>query len=163
MSVAEIEDGMDGALAWRLVRLRNMTGEEVYDVLALRQRVFMLEQGIPVLDADGLDAEACHLCGRSGEGLVAYARIFVPEDDGAPLRIGRVVVAEEARGQGLGRELMEQALGCAAELAPEAEILVSAQAHLVAFYESLGFDARGEPYDDHGVEHVEMRITSSPA
>jgi ElaA protein len=143
-------------IAWHLSRLKSLSGPDVYDILALRQKVFLIEQVIPVLDADGLDAEAWHLCGRGEAGLVAYARIFVPETEGGPVKIGRVVVAEEARGQGLGRALMERALHCAAELAPGAPVKVSAQAYLTEFYESLGFVVDSHIYDDHGVAHVDM-------
>jgi ElaA protein len=168
----DIDADGEGGVDWHLLRLKAMSGPEVYDMLALRQQVFMVEQAIPVLDADGLDHEALHLCGRSGDGLIAYARILIlsgetdQEADEASVeavKIGRVVVAQGARGQGLGRELMLQALSCAAELAPDAEVRMSAQAHLVAFYESLGFAADGDVYDDHGVPHVDMvRPPSSP-
>lgn len=147
---------MSEDISWHLLRLKAMSGRDVYDVLALRQAVFMIEQNIHVLDADGRDIEALHLCGRGSDGLVAYARIFAPTEDDEVVSIGRIVVAEAARGQGLGRELMEQALDCAYDLAPEAPVLVSAQAHLTSFYESLGFAVEGEIYDDHGVPHVDM-------
>lgn len=153
---------MSEDISWHLLRLKAMSGPEVYEVLALRQAVFMVEQNIPVLDADGRDAEALHLCGRGSEGLAAYARIFAPQDNDDPVKIGRVVVAESARGRGLGRALMEQALECAYDLAPDAQVFVSAQAHLVPFYESLGFEADGAIYDDHGVPHVDM-LRTAPA
>jgi ElaA protein len=147
---------MSEDISWHLLRLKAMSGRDVYDVLQLRQAVFMIEQNIHVLDADGLDIEALHLCGRGSDGLVAYARIFAPTEDDEPVKIGRIVVAQPARGQGLGRELMEQALDCAYDLAPEAPVLVSAQAHLTSFYEGLGFTIEGEIYDDHGVPHLDM-------
>jgi ElaA protein len=147
---------MSEDISWHLLRLKAMSGPEVYEMLALRQAVFMIEQNIPVLDADGRDADALHLCGRGSEGLLAYARIFAPEDGDDAVKIGRVVVSETARGQGLGRALMEQALDCAHDLAPDAPVLISAQAHLTEFYESLGFTADSAIYDDHGVPHVDM-------
>lgn len=145
-------------MTWHLSRLKAMSGPEVYDMLALRQKVFMLEQRIPVLDADGEDMEALHLCGRGPLGLAAYARIFPPGDheEERAVHIGRVCVDDYHRGEGIGRALMEQALNCAHDLAPTAPVLISAQAHLVAFYESLGFQVDGEIYDDHGVPHVDM-------
>jgi ElaA protein len=143
-------------VSWHLLRLKAMSGPDVYDMLALRQRVFMIEQNIPVLDADGLDIDALHLCGRGSEGLVAYARIFAPTDEEDAVKIGRVVVAESARGQGLGRALMEQALDCAHDLAPGAPVFVVAQAHLTEFYESLGFTIDSAIYDHNGVPHVDM-------
>ncbi len=147
---------MSEDISWHLLRLKAMSGPDVYDMLALRQKVFMVEQGIPVLDADGYDIEAWHLCGRSAEGLVAYARIFLPREDSHVVKIGRVLVAHSARGRGLGHQLMKQALDCAQDLAPQTPVLVSAQAHLTEFYESLGFGVHGELYDDHGVPHVDM-------
>jgi ElaA protein len=147
---------MSEDISWHLLRLKAMSGPEVYEMLALRQAVFMLEQRIPVLDADGLDIDALHLCGRGAEGLVAYARIFAPTDDDVAVRIGRVVIAEEARGRGLGRALMEQALDCASDLAPDSPVRVVAQAHLTEFYESLGFSADSAIYDHNGVPHVDM-------
>lgn len=147
---------MSENISWHLLRLKAMSGPDVYDVLALRQAVFMVEQNIPVLDADGLDVDALHLCGRGSDGLLAYARIFPPDEGKDFVTIGRVAVAQPARGQGLGRELMEQALDCANDLAPQAPVLISAQAHLIAFYESLGFSLDSEIYDDHGLPHVDM-------
>jgi ElaA protein len=41
-------------------------------------------------------------------------------------------------------------------------IRVSAQKHLQAFYESLGFTVRGDPYDEDGIPHVGMIRPSSP-
>jgi ElaA protein len=153
----------DGGVVWRLARFGELAGTDVYDILALRQRVFLIEQGIPALDADGLDAQARHLCGRDGGRLVAYSRLFEPKETGAPLRIGRVVVSAEARGQGLGRDLMREALRCADTLAAGAEVLVSAQAHLKDFYAGLGFEVRSAVYDDHGVPHIDMVRPASRA
>jgi ElaA protein len=146
-------------VAWRLAAFGALSGADVYDILQLRQRVFMLEQAIPVLDADGMDAEALHLLGREAGELVAYARIFAPAGAGDPVKIGRVVVAQSARGSGLGRALMAEAMMRAAEIALGADVKVSAQAHLTAFYESLGFAVMSAIYDDHGVPHVDM-VTS---
>ncbi len=150
-------------VSWRLAAFGALSGADVYDMLQLRQRVFMLEQAIPVLDADGMDAQALHLLGREAGELVAYARIFAPSALGGAVKIGRVVVPETARGSGLGRALMVEAAARAAELAPGAKVMVSAQAHLRKFYESLGFAVTSAVYDDHGVPHIDMvRAPSLP-
>ena len=117
-------------ISWRFAAFGALSGADVYAMLQLRQRVFMLEQAIPVLDADGMDAQALHLFGQSGGELVAYARMFAPLEAGDAVKIGRVVVSETARGTGLGRALMVEAAARAAELAPGARVMVSAQAHL---------------------------------
>ena len=66
----------------------------------------------------------------------------------------------EARGQRLGRQLMERALASCAEHWPDAGVEISAQAHLVDFYNDLGFVATSEVYDDDGIPHVDMRLTT---
>lgn len=147
----------DSGPAWRLARLSQLSSAELYEIMALRQRVFVVEQGITYLDADGLDLAALHLLGRTPEGLTAYARLIPPLDGGA-VRVGRVAVAREARGQGFGRAVVAQALACAAELAPGLPVMIAAQVHLQDFYESFGFAVTSEAYDDHGVLHVDMML-----
>ena len=144
---------------WRCAGFAELSGTDVYDMLALRQRVFMLEQAIRVLDADGADAEAMHLLGRADGELVAYARIFA----GDPVRIGRVAVTPAARGHGTGRRLMIEALKRADGFSSGTAIKISAQAHLADFYASLGFVAASEIYDDHGVPHLDMVRSISAA
>ena len=71
-----------------------------YDVWRLRQQVFVVEQESIYPDLDGRDDEpgTRHVLLRDGTRLVGYARVL---DDGDAWRIGRVVLAEEARGRGL--------------------------------------------------------------
>jgi ElaA protein len=132
-----------------------LTPLELHDVLALRSAVFVVEQGCLFQDVDGLDLLARHLLARDERGLAAYARILPPGARFETTSIGRVVVAPRARGVGLGRQLMEEALrGVEAE--GPVPIALSAQAHLERFYASLGFVA-GERYDEDGIPHVAMR------
>jgi predicted GNAT family N-acyltransferase len=37
-------------------------------------------------------------------------------------------------------------------------VVLTAQAHLVAFYRSFGFETTGEPFDDFGLTHVGMEL-----
>ena len=80
-----------------------------YDVWRLRQQVFVVEQGSPYPDLDGRDREPTtrHLLLRVDGELVGYARVL---DDGGWARIGRVVVAKHARGQGFAGRLVRAAL-----------------------------------------------------
>ena len=135
---------------------------DLYDVLALRNRVFVVEQECCYQDIDGLDlvADTRHLLARAPSGsVVGYARLLAPSDAGGPARIGRVIVSSEARGRALGRRLMERALASCASHWPAAGVQLSAQAHLRAFYASLGFEAVSDVYDEDGIPHVDMRLT----
>lgn len=129
----------------------------LYDALALRQRVFVVEQRCAYLDADGRDAGARHLLGWDADRLVAYARVLPPGARFAEHTIGRVVVAPEARGQGLARALMRRAIASIHAAHGEVAIALSAQAHLERFYASLGFQRTGDTYDEDGIAHVDMR------
>jgi predicted GNAT family N-acyltransferase len=37
-------------------------------------------------------------------------------------------------------------------------VALTAQAHLLPFYRSCGFEPAGEPYDDFGRTHVDMEL-----
>ena len=144
-------------MQWSWGPLHALSPAELYAMLALRQAVFVVEQDCAYLDADGKDLGAFHLLGRRAGELVACARVLPPGLGGAEAAIGRVVVAPHARGTGLGRALMVEALDrTRVELGP-GPVFVSAQAHLQAFYASLGFAVCGEGYLEDGIPHLPMR------
>jgi ElaA protein len=127
---------------------------QLHDALALRSAVFVVEQACLYQDVDGRDPAAQHLLAEDG-GLLAYARILPPGARFDVTSIGRVVVAPRARGAGLGRRLVQEAIS-AIERGGHAPIALSAQAHLERFYASFGF-VPGERYDEDGIPHVAMR------
>ena len=134
-----------------------LTADRLYELLRFRQTIFVVEQGSAYPDLDGLDRDARHLLSRSEGELVGYLRLLLIP--GRPLiRIGRVAVAAHWRRCGLGRMLVKEALRLCREDYPERHVALSAQAHLVAFYASLGFAVVSEPYDDFGVRHVDMKV-----
>jgi ElaA protein len=121
--------------------------------LRFRQRIFVVEQGSPYPDLDGLDQDAWHLLLHVNRALAGYARLIPP-----PVRIGRVAVAAPLRGRRLGRRLIDEALRFCRERYPSQNIVLAAQMNLVPFYEKFGFAITSEPYDDFGVRHVEMSL-----
>lgn len=131
----------------------------LYAILALRQRVFVVEQDCVFLDADGRDAEALHLVHRTRSGEVdAYARLFLPSTARDHVEFGRIVTAPEVRGTGLGKHLVAAALDAVATLAPGAPIHINAQAHLDRWYRRFGFEPVGEPYLYDGILHLAMTL-----
>ena len=131
----------------------------MYSILQLRTEVFVVEQKCPYQEVDGRDLEGdtCHLMGWRDDRLVAYLRLLDPESQGGDVVIGRVVIAPEARGQGLGHALMSEALKQAGKLWPEVPIYLSAQAHLQAYYGRYGFEVVGEVYLEDDIPHIGMR------
>lgn len=137
-------------MEWR--RFDDMTTRRVYQALRFRQAIFVVEQASPYPDLDGLDTDAWHLLVHRDDVLLGYLRLLAPPP---AARIGRVCVAAGVRGQGLGRRLMLEALSFAGCYGG-ADVALSAQTALAAFYETLGFAVVSPPYDDHGVGHVDM-------
>ncbi|BBP79887.1 GNAT family N-acetyltransferase [Pseudomonas gingeri] len=133
--------------------------EQLYTILQLRTEVFVVEQKCPYQEVDGRDLEGdtCHLMGWRDDRLAAYLRLLDPVSQGGDVVIGRVVIAPEARGLGLGHELMAQALRHAEKLWPEQPIYLSAQAHLQGYYGRYGFEAVGEAYLEDDIPHIGMR------
>jgi ElaA protein len=153
---------------WRLARFDQLALGDLYAILQLRQRVFVLEQNCPFLDADGADDRAWHLMGwtedvAGGPQLGAYARLFAPGAMYAEASIGRVVTHPEVRRGGMGRALMRRAIDEVAVLAPGSAVRIGAQRYLERFYAGFGFVAEGDGYLEDGIPHVEMVLRAGVA
>ena len=140
---------------WR--RFEEFGCDELYAVLAFRQNVLVVEQASPYPDLDFIDQAADHLLVSDNETLIGYARCHAPLPGSACASFGRVVVAQQYRGKGLGKELISRVIARLAQgCCPD--ILIGAQLYLEKFYADFGFTRDGEPYDDVGVAHVNMRL-----
>ncbi|AXK38890.1 GNAT family N-acetyltransferase [Crenobacter cavernae] len=150
---------MASFLQWQCHRFDGFTPVTLYGMLQLRDRVFVVEQQSIYGDIDGVDLSAWHLAGRDGSGrLIAYARLIDPGVKYPDaVAIGRVVVAPEQRGTGLGKQLMAEAVTRCERLFSATPIMLSAQVGAQGLYQAFGFAAVSEEYDDGGIPHVDMR------
>lgn len=144
------------ATQWQ--RFDELSPATLYELLRFRQQIFVVEQGSPYPDLDGLDQSAWHLSLRADGMLAGCLRLLPPIAAAAKVRIGQVAVAIDVRRQGLGRQLMAVALSFCQKQYPGQPIVLSAQLHLEGFYQSLGFTATAAAHDDFGVAHVEMAM-----
>ncbi len=145
-----------GELNWAWSRFADLGVDNLYDALALRCRVFIVEQG-PYLDPDGVDRHCWHLLGRNSAGLLqAYARVVDPGVEYDEPSMGRVIVAPEVRGTGAGHLVVAEALRRSLAVWPGHGNRISAQAHLQRFYEGHGFHAVGLPYGEDNILHQQM-------
>ena len=129
----------------------------LYELLAFRQAIFVVEQDCAYPDLDGRDQQARHLMLRVGGELVGCLRL-IPFPEEVRVAIGRVAVAPEHRGRGLARRMMQEALTCCRRDHPNCRVTLTAQTYLVPFYESFGFRVTSAPYDDYGLKHVDMSL-----
>ncbi len=125
---------------------------------AVRSAVFVHEQGIaPEDEWDAADATALHavLFDMNGQP-VGNARLLQLSANLA--KVGRMAVLKEARGQGYGARLL-QALLLEARRRGNKEVRLSAQRTAEHFYAAHGFVVEGEPFDEVGIEHIEMCLS----
>jgi len=134
-----------------------LSSNELYELLKLREEVFQIEQNCIYADIDGKDRFCWHLQYYTKGVLIAYCRL-VPEHISYQnyVSIGRVVSHKAYRKQGIGRKLMLQAMMELNTLFPNIPIKISAQQYLQNFYESLGFTAVGEVYLEDNIPHIAM-------
>ncbi|MGW7538668.1 GNAT family N-acetyltransferase [Amycolatopsis sp. NPDC054798] len=129
-----------------------LSAAELYEILRLRSDVFVVEQDCVYADIDGRDLlpETQHVWLSSGTEVLACLRVLAEPGGGS--RIGRVVTAKSARGQGLAAQLMAAALDGAT-----GEFVLDAQTYAQQLYARFGFVAEGEEYLEDGIPHITMR------
>jgi len=135
-------------ISWQWNTFDELGPHDLYQVLALRQRVFVLEQQCLYPDLDGHDQHAMHLLGWQTAGgqrrLAAYLRVL--------------------RASGAGKQLLLEGIARAERQHPGHAIRIGAQQYLERFYQSFGFVTVSAPYDEDGIQHVDMlRAVETPA
>lgn len=142
--------------SWQLREFSQLTLDELYELLRLRQEIFVVEQECYYQDLDGLDQKSIHMLVTDGDRLIGYQRFFAPGVEAEEAVIGRIIVAMSARGQGFGFELVRRGIDYCRTTYPDAGIRIAAQAHLQDFYGRNGFHPVSEPRDVDGIPHVDM-------
>ncbi|HYX35888.1 MAG TPA: GNAT family N-acetyltransferase [Oligoflexus sp.] len=145
-------------MEWRWQTMDELSKTELYAILRARQEVFVVDQKIRYVDADGKDFSCFHLSGWVHDELVAYLRV-IPVPETGVYKIGRVLTRLAYRGQGLGQGLMQELLRRAThELAP-CHLTMAAQLYLENFYQKFGFVSEGAVFWEEGIEHITMSRT----
>lgn len=143
-------------LTWRIKTFEELTTQELYEILKVRQEVFVVEQTCYYLDADGYDQKAIHLWGDLNGEIVAYCRIFEPAIKYPETSIGRVLTSKKYRNLKLGKILMKIALQCIETHFKTKKCRISAQDYLLDFYKNFGFTDTGKKYLEDNIPHTEM-------
>ena len=126
------------------------------DAQAIRGEVFIQEQGIPkALEWDDADASAVNAVAYNRLGqAVATGRLLSGATPGEG-KIGRMAVNRVLRGARIGQQVLA-ALMQAAKLRGDRSVMLHAQRSAEGFYERLGFERVGAPFEEAGIPHVTM-------
>ena len=143
-------------MLWICKSFDELSVSELYALLQLRAEIFVVEQNCVYQDMDGKDRKSFHLLGFEKNMLTAYTRLVPPGISYAQPSIGRVVVKQTVRKNGIGKKLMEKSIQRCYELFGKQPIKIGAQLYLKKFYESLGFVESSDVYDEDGITHIEM-------
>lgn len=129
--------------------------EELYLILKIRQEIFIVEQKCFYLDCDDLDQESIHFLGYLDGVLVCYLRVINNEENNLWI-LGRILVSKKYRSLGLGVDLMNKTLKYLENKNSNYSLEMSAQTYLIDFYKKFDFKTLGNEYLDAGVSHIKM-------
>lgn len=137
-----------------MVEVIRVSNDKEYDgVLAIREEVFIQEQGVPrEIELDEYDKDAVYVLALENEEPLGCGRIVF--HDGYA-KLGRIAVKKDRRRQGIGRRICEELIQVAREHNVKRLVLHS-QVSAVSFYESLGFSVTSDVFEEAGIEHVRM-------
>ena len=127
----------------------------LYQILKLRQDVFIIEQNCIYDDIDNIDPFCTHLCLMENKKLIGCARIVPTGKKFEHPSIGRIIVSPEKRGNNYGRMIIKESLKILRSQGAD-KTIIEAQHHLKNFYGSEGFTKEGSVYDVDGIPHIKM-------
>lgn len=143
-------------MIWELKDWSDLKLMQLHAIYKLRTDVFVVEQGCAYPEVDEHDLVCKHLMLWQNDELIAYARICPPNSVYPQASIGRIVVHENHRFTGYGKELVQKSLAALKAWFPKAEVKIQAQEYLEKFYTSFGFRTITDSYPDAMVMHVDM-------
>lgn len=141
---------------WKIKSFAELSVTELYEILRIRQAVFVVEQTCNYLDADGYDDKAVHLWAEKNGEILAYCRLFNAGIKYEEASIGRVLTNTNYRNLSLGKTLMKFALLTIQSRFRAGDVRISAQDYLLKFYSEFGFQDTGKKYLEDDIPHTEM-------
>ncbi|MFA5719708.1 MAG: GNAT family N-acetyltransferase [Acholeplasmataceae bacterium] len=139
-------------------RFFELTTTELYQILRLRAKVFVVEQGQAYLDLDNYDYESLHFFIKENDEVVSYLRILPTTYYKDALAIGRVVSDPLVRHKGYMRLLLNEAIKHLKEHFPNQTLIIGAQEYLLDYYASFGLVKYGSRYYEDNLPHFKMKM-----
>lgn len=129
---------------------------ELYEILKLRQSVFVVEQNCPYNDIDEYDPISIHLMLIDNDELIAYARVLEKNTRYDEVSIGRFLVKKGYRKEGYGDKIFTRAIDYIKDDMHEDTIRIQAQTYMKEYYKKKGFKEISDVYLEDDIEHVDM-------
>ncbi len=146
------------SISFKTKTFQELSVDELYAILQLRSEVFVVEQNCVFQDMDYKDQKAWHVIGTCDSKIIAYTRLFKPNDYFEFASIGRVVINPKFRDRKWGNDLMQYSILEVEKLFGVKQITIGAQLYLKKFYENNGFAQTSNVYLEDDIEHIEMKI-----
>ncbi|WP_423190271.1 GNAT family N-acetyltransferase [Alkalibacterium sp. f15] len=140
---------------WQFKHFQELDAQDFHQIIKERTKIFVVEQGCAYQEVDDIDLRAIHVVKRQKNSIKAYARIYKEDHK---MKIGRVLVPEEYRNEGHGKELIKVALDYVKCHHPNSEVSIQAEAYLKDFYEKFGFETTSDLYYDYAIGHYDMKL-----
>ena len=143
-------------MTWKAKKFADLTTTELYKIYYLRTATFVVGQNRVYQEVDDKDLRAIHVFNQDADGdMVAYARVY-PIDNGTKVSFGRVVTSSKVRGQGVGRQLLEEVMRTIKDTFPGKPIEIESQKQVEGFYQKFGFTSKGDTFIFESTPHVVM-------
>ena len=144
-----------------------LTNSELYDILKLRNAIFIVEQNCPYQDMDDKDQNSYHLFLKDNGSIIACLRVIYHDEyknaymENAPVlrnvaAIGRVV--SSVRRQGHATLLLREAIKLITEKFDVSTVTLEAQVYARALYEGVGFAQSSDEFLEDGIPHIQMML-----
>ena len=135
---------------------KDLTIDELYEILKLRSIVFVVEQNCIYQDIDDIDKTSYHIFMKEKDKpeIKVYLRVFEKDKDTA--QIGRVVTAEDKRRKGYASELIKKGIEIAKNEMKKNKVYLEGQVYAAKLYEKLGFKIISDEFLEDGIPHYKM-------
>ncbi len=135
-------------------RFDELTTDELYALLHVRNEVFVVEQNCVYQDLDFHDQQSIHLWLTVGDEIVSLCRVCPAGVHMGNVCIGRVITTR--RGKGYGKQIMLEAIEVARSAFGATQIDIEAQQYAKGFYEKVGFRQSSDTFQLDGLPHIKM-------
>ena len=135
---------------------KDLTIDELYEILKLRSIVFVVEQNCIYQDLDDIDKASYHIYMKEKDKpeIKVYLRVFEKDKDTA--QIGRVVTAQDKRRKGYASELLKKGIEIAKNEMKKNKVYLEGQVYASKLYEKLGFKIISDEFLEDGIPHYKM-------